>query len=241
MGISFNSLKMVCKGFKKVPLKDTKGILNKTNNFKWVKESGDTVETVLASGTKIIKNWRGKTTIKPDGSFVRFTYLDEWSRDKFAPFRIIKGIFDGSIFAKDVSTLKYRSIEEASKLRADAKAKALIKKREAFIKKFNEKYTRTTIKSEDGNNITKLIHDKKTGKLVHWFRKDKKSGNTSIGDIAYNLLGKEVIVNTPNNGNTIIKGITEFLGAKDYAKVTLDKANNVITRITNKNYNPKKL
>ena len=61
--VSFNSLKMAaksvqmaCKGFKKVPLRDTRGVLNETNNFKWVREKGDIVDIVLPkTGTKVQK------------------------------------------------------------------------------------------------------------------------------------------------------------------------------------------
>jgi len=42
-------------GYKKVPLRDTKGILNDSNNFKYYKESvlHNCSKTILPSGTKI--------------------------------------------------------------------------------------------------------------------------------------------------------------------------------------------
>ncbi len=57
--VSLNSLKMYVKGYKKVNLKDTKGVLNSTNNHKWVKTSKKAQTsrmvqtTVLPSGTKV--------------------------------------------------------------------------------------------------------------------------------------------------------------------------------------------
>lgn len=58
--VNFNS-KLYCAylsllGYKKVPLRDTRGILNSSNNFKYYKESvlHRSSKTILPSGTKII-------------------------------------------------------------------------------------------------------------------------------------------------------------------------------------------
>lgn len=78
--VNFNSLKMAaksvqmaCKGYTKVPLRDTKGVLDETTNFKWVKQTfkaedpnngfriipsskrATLTEIVLPSGTKVTK------------------------------------------------------------------------------------------------------------------------------------------------------------------------------------------
>ena len=79
--VSFNSLKMAaksvqmaCKGYTKVPLRDTKGVLDETTNVKWVKQTlraecpgpmpnigpskhkcATLTEIVLPSGTKVTK------------------------------------------------------------------------------------------------------------------------------------------------------------------------------------------
>ena len=215
--VSINDLKMVCKGFKKVPLKDTKGVLTKANNFKWVKNNEESTEIVLSTGTKITKYARGgKEVITPTVKACRYGNLHDGGGYIIS---VVDRITDKTKFFKLVSKA------DALKEKAQKAAAALNKKRQAFIENFNKKYDRTFVKGDDGS-ITKLTHDKKTGKLVHWFRKDGKTGRTSIGDI-FNYpggMGKELVVETPDK--FIYKNVLDFreLGDKKIAeKVDIPK------------------
>lgn len=77
MGINLQSLKYMAQGFKKVALNDTKGVLTKKNNFKWVKEGpGYTMETIFPTGTRVRENCRflvrseNKVITKPNGTVI---------------------------------------------------------------------------------------------------------------------------------------------------------------------------
>ena len=73
--MNMNHLMMKLNGYKKIALNDTKGALNKKNNYKWVKENPNLTYTVLTSGT-IIEEGKGvygnsyKKVIKPNGSML---------------------------------------------------------------------------------------------------------------------------------------------------------------------------
>lgn len=89
--MNLTSIIMKAKGYTKVGLRDTKGVLDKTNNYKWVKIKSDAAEDatmskiteVLPSGTKVekeqyfvqskknknnISRYVQKTITKPDGT-----------------------------------------------------------------------------------------------------------------------------------------------------------------------------
>ena len=89
----FQSLGLRLKGFKKVLLKDTKGVLTSANNFKWVKETDEYVRTILPkTGTEIIESkWHTtgkiKEVLKKDGT--RFCRIAD-SDDPFTTFRLYK-------------------------------------------------------------------------------------------------------------------------------------------------------
>ena len=77
MGINLKSLKYMAQGFKKVALYDTKGVLTKKNNFKWVKEGEDlSIETIFLTGTRVRENCRflvrsgNKVITKPNGTVI---------------------------------------------------------------------------------------------------------------------------------------------------------------------------
>ena len=73
MGINLQSLKYMAQGFKKVALKDTKGVLTKKNNFKWVRDRLDRIETIFPTGTRVSASkvvrpvFADKIITKPDG------------------------------------------------------------------------------------------------------------------------------------------------------------------------------
>ena len=74
MGIQLSSLKRYVQGFRKVPLKDTRGVLTPKNNFKWVK--GNT--QIMPSGTYVSSSETGKYVFKPDGK----TFFTDINPDK---------------------------------------------------------------------------------------------------------------------------------------------------------------
>lgn len=102
--VNFNSLKMAaksvqmaCKGYTKVPLRDTKGVLDETTNVKWVKQTLRTyhpdrwhqkdpdkcatlTEIVLPSGTKVAKwgdSYKTITKINTNKGRVNSVYIAE--------------------------------------------------------------------------------------------------------------------------------------------------------------------
>lgn len=238
------NLALRAKGFKKVMLKDTKGVLTKANNFKWVKETDDFVETVLPSGTKIYKDADAKIVIKPDGTITQFYKFDvDHVIDEFSPFKLIKGKTHKCYDVVDETILKERTLEESKKLRseaakqkAEAAAKALRAKREKFVEQFNEKYERVIKRSADGSQVSKGIYEKATKKLVGWYRKNKNTGAWSKGSIKYMPaeFGKEVFAESSKG--QVYKSVTNAMGNKSITRVELpdgDITKAIVTEKTN--------
>lgn len=216
---------MRLQGFKKVVLKDTKGALTSTNNYKWVNNRTNT--TILPSGTKIqtfydeFSGGMSKTVTKTDGTLFRsFLYPDK-------SYKLYKRNADGTM-----SLFKQKTPQEVIAEKAKAAAEALRQKREKFIENFKNKFERTIIRDENGRVTTKMLHNKKTGKLVHWFR--NSNGNKSVGDIVYYPagLGKEVYVQTPDK--YIIKSITNGVGRKTVTKTVIPE--NDLSKMTSTEY-----
>ena len=181
---------MYLLGYKKVPLKDTKGVLTKNNNFKWVKETDTFRHTEFPSGTRVDEEFsslkKSKTIKTRYGAiYNKMTFSD-------GSWRIIKAFLGKN---GGIQIIKEKSPAQAAAEKAKLTAERLTKKRLAFIDNFNKKFQRTTIRGEDGT-VTKLVHDKETNDLVHWFRKDGKTGNKSVGDIEYIPFGKIRTVTT---------------------------------------------
>jgi len=238
------NLALRAKGFKKVMLKDTKGVLTKANNFKWVKETDDFVETVLPTGTRIYKDASSKRVVKPDGTcFYCYKYDVGSKLDKFSAFRFIKGKFDKKSGISDTIVIKRRTVEEGKELRAadakqkaEAAAKALRAKREKFVEQFNEKYERVIKRSADGSQVSKGIYEKATKKLVGWYRKNKNTGAWSKGSIKYMPaeFGKEVFAESSKG--QVYKSVTNAMGNKSITRVELpdgDITKAIVTEKTN--------
>lgn len=218
----FQSLRLRLKGFKKVLLKDTKGVLTSANNFKWVKETDEYVRTILPrTGTEIVESklavGKMKDVIKKDGTIVR--YVAD-SNEEFTPFRILKGIWkqekggyiDGEVIAE-------RTFAESAKLKADKAAKALRAKRERFVKWFNKKFERVITRSQDGS-VSKKTYEKGTDRLVAWYDKDK-AGNWTKGHIEYlpGGFGKTVYTETPKG--TVIESVTKAMGNEKIERIEI--------------------
>ena len=193
MGISLNSIKMYVKGFKKVPLKDVKGALNETNNFKWVKSKKGLTTTILSTGTKIEDYTNGRKVIERANDIKRLVKAGSlqgeyiiWTSDK----KPVNGIYN------NVKILKQRTKEDVLKEKAEKAIAALNKKRQNFIKHFNNNYSREIINNENGR--IKIIRENKTGNIVSWFSKPKNSDKTSSGiNIYYPAgFGHESLVQT---------------------------------------------
>ncbi len=180
---------MYLHGYKKVPLKDTKGVLTKKNNFKWVKETETGRLTEYPSGIRVDRDFscgtKSKTIRRQDGTIYSKLRFPDGS------WQIVKAF----IWKNGTKIIKVKTAAEVAAEKAKLAAERLTKKRLAFIDNFNKKFERTIIKGEDGT-VTKLVHDKKTNDLVHWFRKDGKTGNKSVGDIEYVPFGKIRTVTT---------------------------------------------
>ena len=111
----FQQLGLHLRGYKKVMLNDTKGLLTNANNFKFIKSISsivDAKDTVLPSGTKISEIWGfdtyTKKVTKSDGTVFQYTrglFPDEWILKKGTAnnwdndARIIKGSASGKDFS----------------------------------------------------------------------------------------------------------------------------------------------
>lgn len=220
--VSFNNIKMICKGFKKVPLKDTKGILTKNNNFKWVKNRKEATETVLLTGTKITKYLSGSKYIEKAND-IKVLIRSSLGRGAYsiatAEKTNKKGLYD------NVKTIKLYTKEDILKGKTEKAIATLNKKRKAFVENFNKNFERTIIKGDDGT-VTKMTHNRKTGKLEHWFRKDGKTGKFSIGDVFYSLGGRDKEVCVETSDKIIYKNLFNFkdlFGEKSVSKVSIPK------------------
>ena len=218
----FQSLGLRLKGFKKVLLKDTKGVLTSKNNFKWVKETDEYVRTVLPkTGTEItetkLASGKIKDVVKQDGTMYR--YIAD-SDDTFTSFRLYKGkwknenggYLDGSVIAS-------RTPEQSAKMKAEIAAKALRAKREKFVEWFNQKFDRVITRSQDGS-LSKKTYEKGTDRLVAWYDKDK-AGNWTKGHIEYipGGFGKTVYTETPKG--TVIESVTRAMGNEKIERIEI--------------------
>jgi len=168
---AWRAIKLYAKGYKKVPLKDTKGVLNNTNNFRWVKEGASETNIILPSGTTIFTSGYGddmaKIVVKPDGRDIIAT---TFRMDHGVMFSLSQGkrTTTGARIKDGLQILINKTLKEAEK-----EAKKLTQKRLKFIDDFNAKYDRKVIIGDNGQK-TKIVSDKKTGKTVSWWRRNEK-------------------------------------------------------------------
>ncbi len=184
MNLSLNSLKMYAKGFKKVALKDTKNVLTKANNHIWVKEKNGITTKILPSGTKVIQSDHCKQVLTKNNKFIHKEFA------KNGAYQIYSGNYNNGHIT-NVTLLKQKTAQDLAAEKMKKAADILKEKRENFIKKFNEKFSREIINNKNG--LIKITRDKKTGKIVSWFSKPKNSDKVSRG---YNIyypagLGRE--------------------------------------------------
>ncbi len=189
MHLSLNSLKMYAKGFKKEALKDTKNMLNKANNHIWVKAKNGITTKILPSGTKVIQSDHYKQVITNNNKLFHKEFA------KNGVYKIYSGNYNNGNITNLV-TVKQRTAQDVAAEKMKKAVEMLKEKRESFIKKFNEKFSREIINNENGR--VKITRDKQTGKIVSWFSKPKNSDKVSRG---YNIyypagLGRESYVLT---------------------------------------------
>ena len=227
MGINLQSLKYMAQGFKKVALKDTKGVLTKNNNFKLVKVRDDgfsqeSIETILPTGTRVCKKskvWvpptledKTITITKPNGVIINRTQISGTDT-----FRITREGADG---VPQVLADNYKPTYLARM--------AAQKKRLNFIEAFNKKFGRKTVKGEDGT-VSKFIFDKSSGDMVSWWRKNPK-GEVTKGRV-FNLPGFGRTTTVELSDGTILSksryGVKEF--GSETQKLKIDPDNNVFT------------
>lgn len=200
--MNFSNLKMMLHGYRRVAIKDTKEVLDKTNNFKWVKTTNTATYTVLPTGT-IIEEGIGvygndfKKIIKPNGRMVVSQHnlpygqyniptpgsyvISEYEKchnagTKYKPNYLPSG---------SEKVYKSKTPEEIIAERNAKKEQALkeqrTKKRLKYIEEFNKKFKRKDIKGKDGSR-SKYVIDKETDRIVSFWRRDSK-GKISSGRI----------------------------------------------------------
>ncbi len=189
MNLSLNTIKMYAKGFKKVALKDTKNVLNKANNHIWVKAKNGVTTKILPSGIKVIKGEHYKQVITKNNKFIHKELA------KNGAYQIYSGNNNNGKIT-NVVRLKEKTVQDIAAEKMKKAADILKEKRENFIKKFNEKFSREIINNENGR--IKIIRNKKTGNIVSWFSKPKNGDKVSSGvNIYYPAgLGRESYVQT---------------------------------------------
>lgn len=190
--MNLTNLKMMLQGFKKVALNDSKGVLNKSNNSKWVKNAENSKYTVLPSGT-MIEEGKGvsgcdyKKIIKPNGRMV----VAQHNLPNAKTLEPVKGSYAINEYEKCVNigsnsrpnylpsgakkVYKQKTPEEVI-AENNAKKETTVKekrtqKRLKFIEEFKQKYDRKDIKGSDGSR-SKYVIDKETGDIVSFWRKD---------------------------------------------------------------------
>ena len=237
----FHEAMMHIRGFKKVKLNDTKGVLTETNNHKWVKDfSVDNIDVglhILPSGTVVqtftdrMSPITQKNVIKPDNSGIRIfkgiggvdgsydlSRVKEYK--KYGNIFLGRPLYEPSVFGE---RLAYKSPEEVQKKLIENKRQwektKLQAKRKKFIADFNKKYERKTINGANGAK-SKYVIDKETGNIVQFFRKDTK-GNTMSGTISYNGVFKIIDITTPKAD--IHKEITELPSGKYITTTTISE------------------
>ena len=210
----FNGLKMRLLGFEKVPLCDAKNVLNKKNNFYWIKESKtdefNKTCRILPTGTIIEQsinkdNFGSKKIIKPNGKFIysELTPQNDLNSYVYAEFSGCKNTgtkkdpFFIPIGTPDKLLRLYHS-KEAYKQKLLIKKERINKNRQIFTDKFKKLYERKRIDGENGA-FSKYVINKETGDIVQFFRRNSK-GETISGDIKkfdYGR-GKEVCLKKKN-------------------------------------------
>jgi hypothetical protein len=96
MNISkFNDALYFMKGYRKVALRDTRGVLNKSNNYKFVKKRVDEISTILPSGTRIVEksselnnSMKVKYIFKANGDYI-YSRLNEVSTFILKNFKLM--------------------------------------------------------------------------------------------------------------------------------------------------------
>lgn len=236
--IKLQAIKMRLNGFKRIQLPDTRGVLNKTNNYKWVRQNADnSITTILPSGTRIDKFNYSKFVTKSNGDLIACfkDYKDSLTIKK--GFSLIKNPFEnfdsGKVFLKTWKEFIPKSNLEKQAQEKQKAIEALNQKRLALIEHFTNKFERKVIVGENGAK-TKIISDKETGKTVSWWRRNEKKEVTQ-GHISYSLGGliKEVTIETPTKiiirtkaPNCPIVGVN----ALEVNTLTIDKTNGIVER-----------
>lgn len=238
----FKDAVMYARGFKKVALKDTKGVLTEVNNHKWIKNytkdnlnittqilpSGTVVQDIAEKGSILVR----KNIVKSDKS--GFAALRNFGgvSGSFDIYKINEFEKQGGLFsynpiyisAKIDKSISRKTVEEAKKENLIKKEEAIRiqtqKKREKYIEAFNEKYERKRVKGENGA-FSKYVIDRKTGDIVQFFRKDSL-GRTMSGHISNKEpLLKTIDIVTPEK--FVHKETTDMLTGKLVNKTTVTK------------------
>ena len=225
---------MYAKGYKKVALRDTKGILNKTNNHKWVKETKAATTTVLPSGTIVqdyysIVGHKCKKVIKPKENKMFFSQRALRDEEYMTPMKgydnisLNEGIYNFGTVRRPCymseSTIKFlktksekEALAEQAKVKEEIQIDKTRQKRLKFIERFKQKYDRKTVQNPDGSR-RKCIIDKKTGDEV-WFWEKDPNGRTTTGDVLLDLGGYKEVITSSSDGSFKVSTHTQMPGGK---------------------------
>lgn len=244
------NLKMAGKGFEKVPLRDVRGVLDETNNFKWVKNIDEFfTETVYPkTGTLVVRSKKDvlgtgipkskfvtQASKDGSGSIIR-TSSSYWNNGGNPRLDIYKysmknGKMIDKFLEKEFLPQRIKDAINAKKA-AEAKAAAekLTNERLSFIEGFKNLFTRKTVKGEDGT-VTKFISRKSDGQTVSWWRKNA-NGEVMTGRVARtDLLGaktKRIKITTPDKiayKESVKTPIGKNGVSEETKKVVVDRAN----------------
>jgi len=229
--MKLDTIKLCLYGFRKVKLNDSKGILNRANNHKWVKQIPGRTITILPSGTRIDQCHGSKCITKADKSVIiacdhgdEFVLKKGYSRTH-SPYEI------QTCFVNDWKTFTPKSSLQRLAQEKQKAIEALRQKRLAFIENFKNKFDRKLILGENGAK-TKVISDKESGKTISWWRKNEKK-EVIQGHINYAPDGliKELTIETPAKTVTRTKALNyPFAGVNtlEVNTLTIDKTNGII-------------
>lgn len=213
---SLRNIKMGIQGFRKVALKDSKQVLNESNNFKWVKEKGSKKITILPSGTKVTKTY--------DNSFLGMNgdsiVIEKANGDVIACHEdsIVKSV------TKNGKSIFNQTVGE----------RLLIEQKKEAAKKLAQ-YTRDEIILHDGRKVKRIFDENK--KVVAWSRQGngenlkvriKRPLNGVVGTIIHKSHGNDVystkVVSNiyPSTETTVYN----FKNPQKYTQETVSKALN---------------
>lgn len=215
--LSLQNIKMGIQGFKKVALKDSKKVLNETNNFKWVKEKGNKKITILPSGTKVTKTFDNSVFgLKGDTKLIEKA--------------------NGDVIEKSSDYL-YTSVRKNDKLltmetRSERELKELKKESE----KLRAQYTKNEIILPDGRVVKRTFDENK--KLIRWSRNGSGENTQAVIERPLNGVLGVSVHKSYGDGKYSTKSSSKIFGRVKDVQYDLKNNENLTMHSTLKIINP---